>query len=132
MRQGHVDGRMPVTDGGDKLWKGTVGVGARHQVNLMGVQEGVLQPSRHAADYAHHDLRAFLLDQAELLDTPPDPLLGIVPDRTGVGQDDIRPGHILGALISGFGHDCEDDLRIVHVHLATICLYIYFSHGLQR
>ena len=54
------------------------------------------------------------------------PLLGIVADRTGIDQDDVRLPGIVGVAPPFALHDRHDDLRIADVHLAAVGLYEQF------
>ena len=60
------------------------------------------------------------------------PLFGVVPDGAGVGHDDIRLIYTLAALPSALFEYRENDLAVSHIHLATICLYIYLFHKLPQ
>ena len=54
------------------------------------------------------------------------PLLGIVADRAGIDQDDVRLPGIVGVAPPFVLHDRHDDLRIADVHLAAVGLYEQF------
>ena len=109
-----------------------VGVRAHDQVYLPRVQQLVLQAFRHAAHDAHDHARTPLALQVELFDPAPDPLLRIVAHGTRVRHDQVRLFHRLRPLISLSRQDGKDDLRVIHVHLATVCLYVGFLHSTQR
>ena len=69
----------------------------------------------------------------ELVDSAPDTLFGIVPDRTGVRHHDIGVVHILGAVVTGLFENGENNFRVIYVHLAAVSLdiYLFVIHNLH-
>jgi hypothetical protein len=54
----------------------------------------------HAAGDAEHHARTPHLEAGELAQAAVDPLLGMLPDRAGVDQDDVRLTRPVDALVS--------------------------------
>ena len=78
-------------------------------------------PSRTADD---HVVSLSLL-KSELVDSSPDPLLGVVSDRAGVGENHGCLLDVLSEGISRILKDRENDLAVIDVHLTSVGLYIY-------
>ena len=125
----HVDLGLVRRDGPQQPRQRPVSVRSHDQVHLPRVQQLVFQALRHAPHDAHDQARAPLALQVELLDPAPDPLFRIVADGTRVRHDEIGLLHRLRPLIPFSRQDGKDHLRVVHVHLATVCLDIGFLHG---
>ena len=64
-----------------------------------------------------------------MLQAVADALLGIVPDRAGVEQDQIGLTLILGGGVAGLGQDARDDLAVAEVHLASVALQIQLARS---
>ena len=118
-------------DGLQQPWQRPIGVRTHDQVHLLRVQQLVFQAFRHAADDAHNSSGALLPLQVELLDPAPDPLLGIVPHRAGIGHDEVRFLHVLCPLIPLLRQDGKDDLGVIDIHLTPVCFDIGFLHAAQ-
>ena len=124
----HVHLGMPLRNGGKQFRETAVGVGTCHQVHLAAVEQGVFQALGHAAEYAYDELGMLFSEGSEVVDAAPDALFGVVADGTGVGHYHVGIGDILGAAVAGGGEDREHDFGVGHVHLATVCLYVYLLH----
>ena len=110
------------------LWQAAVSVRAGDKVNLARFEQSFLEPLGHTAEDADYNARAGLALDVELLDSPPDTLLGIVPDRAGVGEDHVRKGDVLGPEVTLFLQYRKNNFAVRHIHLASICLNIYLFH----
>ena len=98
-----------------------VGIRPGHHIDgIRSLDKLLLQALGHAADDADHQTRTFAAVAFHLGQAPPDPLLGVVADRAGVDQDDVRLGDPLRIDIALLLHECDDDLRIADVHLAAV------------
>ena len=70
---------------------------------------------------------------SHLPQTPPNTLFGIISDRTGIDQNDIRLLDLVGIDIALLLHDRNDDFRIADVHLTAVCFDKKFTaRPLQR
>lgn len=70
---------------------------------------------------------------SHLPQTAPNTLLGIITDRTGIDQNDIRFLDLIGIDIPLLLHDRYDDLGIADIHLTTVGFYKKFTtRTLQR
>ena len=70
---------------------------------------------------------------SHLPQTPPNALFGIISDRTGIDQNDIRLLDLVGIDIPLLLHDRYDDLGIADIHLTTVGFYKKFTaRPLQR
>ncbi len=110
----------------------TIGVRPGYDIHLPALQQLVFQTFRHTAHNAHNDPGTGLFLLGEDVYATVDALLGIVAHRTGVGQDDIGLGHFLRAGIAFSGQDRENDFRVIHVHLASVCFdidFLFHWHG---
>ena len=72
--------------------------------------------------------RFCLAEGVEIIDAPPDALLGVVADGAGVGHYDVGFGNFLGTLVAVTGQNGENDLGVVHVHLAAVCFDVKLFH----
>ena len=68
----------------------------------------------------HHQPRTLAPVTLHLGQPAPDALLGVVADRAGVYQDDVRLGDPLRIDIPFALHEGDDDLRVADVHLAAV------------
>ena len=119
---------MPRADRLKQFREPPVGIRSRHQVHLVAVQKGLLEPFGHAAHYAYHNARPVLPGLVEAVNPAPYPLLGIVADRTGVGHYDISLLHLFGTFIPVLRQYGEYHLGVIHIHLASISFYVKLSH----
>jgi len=104
-----------------------VGVGPRYDIHgVLAFGQALLQPLGHAADDADKHPLPAAAQAPQLGQTAPDALLGIVADRAGIDQDDVRLPGIVGVAPPFVLHDRHDDLRIADVHLAAVGLYEQF------
>ena len=105
----------------DQLAEVAVRVGPDHQVDPRHLlQQPRAQPLRHAAHHAEHAAGAFV--PLQLAHPADHPLLGVVPDRAGVHQHDVRLGGMLGAHVALAPQHAEHQLGVGDVHLAAVGL----------
>ena len=127
-----VDRLLPALDLVDEARQIAIGVRADHQVHqLLLFEQLVPQALGHAAEDAHLELGVVALAAFEVLQPVADPLLGIVPDRAGVEQNQIGLAFVLRRSVAGLGEDARDDFTVAEVHLATVALEVQlaFAHG---
>jgi hypothetical protein len=104
-----------------------VAVGPHHEVH---VRRLVQQPGPEALRHAPHDPQDHPgpLVALELAHAADHPLLGIVPHRTGVHQQDVCRGRIVGSHVAVASQPTQDQLGIGHVHLAAVGLDVDVLH----
>jgi hypothetical protein len=83
---------------------------------------------RHASAYTEHEVGSCLFDLLELPQCAEKPLVGVVPDAAGIYHGNVRPVRIIAVLISERLKQTRDILRVVFVHLASVCNDIVFTH----
>ena len=126
-RQQDVDPLAARTGFAHQLRQVAVGVWPRYDIHgILAFGQALLQPLGHAADDADEHPLPAAAQAPQLGQTAPDALLGIVADRTGIDQDDVRLPGIVGVAPPFALHDRHDDLRIADVHLAAVGLYEQF------
>ena len=76
-----------------------------------------------------YDIVPFSFLDLELVDAAPYPLLRIVPDGACVGQYYVSLLDVFCKDISGILENGKYHLAVVHVHLTSVCLYIYLRLG---
>ncbi len=123
---------MPGRGGREQARQAPVGVRSGDDVHLAGLQERLPEPFGHAAQHPDEHARARLAPHVELLEAAPDALLGVVAHGAGVHEDHVGLRRVVRAGVAFFAEDGEDDLRIRHVHLAAVCLYVYLSHKISQ
>ena len=125
----HVHLGIVRADGGQQTGKAAVGVRAHDKVHHAAFQQLVLEALGHAADDADKGCRAVGGPAALLLreagDAAVDALLGVVADRAGVREDEVRLLHHFRPVIAVVTENGEDDFGVTHVHLASVGLDIY-------
>ena len=115
---------MTGTYGLYKVGKVAVRVRTGHDIYLAAVKQGLFKALCHTAHDTHDNAGALLLLFRKLLYTAVNPLLCIVADRAGVGQDDIGSRNVFRTVITVTGHDCKNHLCVAYVHLAAVSLYV--------
>jgi len=77
----------------------------------------------------------FLLLLQESVQTAPNPLLGIFPDRAGIDQNEVRLLQAAARDIALLSQNGKDYLAVVHIHLTAVCLYEYsfvICHSIRK
>ena len=91
----------------------------RHEIHVARPLEDLLLDALgHAAHDAHDEVRALLLGALELAHPGPRPLLGVIADRAGVEEHNVRLLHLPGGLVALLEEAALHQLRVVLVHLA--------------
>ena len=80
----------------------------------------LLQTLGHTADDAHDQSGVGPAVAFHLGQTAPDALFGIVADRTGVDQDNVRLVDPLGIYVPFALHHGDHDLGVADIHLAAV------------
>ena len=131
-REKHIYLGTVRADGLQQAGQGTVCVRSHHQVHLFGFQEFIFEAFGHAPYDTHQHVRLLFPGLVEHLYPAPDALFGVVPHGAGVGHHQVGLLHLFRPFISSLCQDGEDHFRVVHVHLAAVCLNVYFLHNPQR
>ena len=136
-RQFDVHRLMPRLGLCDKVRKAQVGVGPCHEVAVVLFQQFGLHPLCHASQHPY-DQRIPVFSSLFAHSLPPlcrqglqpvvDLLLGIVSHAAGVQEDDACLVKAFGSFIAGHAHHAGHHLRVCHIHLAAVGLYIQFLH----
>ena len=86
---------------------------------------------RHASAYRQHEIRIVLSDFLKLSERTEEPLVCVFTYTAGIDHSDIRFIRIVNMLVAhGFEKTC-DVLRVMLVHLASICDYMIFAHWIS-
>lgn len=115
---------------------GQVAVRIRTGDDIHGVlpfEQPFPQTFGHTTDNTDEHSRPAAAQMSHLPQTPPNALFGIISDRTGIDQNDIRLLDLVGIDIALLLHDRNDDFRIADVHLTAVCFDKKFTaRTLQR
>ena len=115
-----------------------IGIRTSHQVAVVVLQQVVLHTLSHAAQHANDKAVSCQLWAVSFLTLTPDGiqrvqtvenlLLGIVTYRTGIQEYGISFFQLFRCLVASHLHHGGYHLRVCHIHLASISLYIQFLH----
>ena len=116
-----------------------IGIRASHQVAVVVLQQVVLHTLSHAAQHANDEpppiplqregvLSACSTYSIQRVQTVIDFLLSIVTYRTSVQEYGISFFQLFRCLVASHLHHGGYHLRVCHIHLASISLYIQFLH----
>ena len=79
---------------------------------------------RHASEQPELDLRPRLLKARELPQPVQHLLFGVLANRAGVEQHDVRIVDAVGSDVTGAAQDCAHRLRIGDIHLTAVGLQV--------
>ena len=94
---------------------------------LRALEQPRAEPLRHAPGDAQH--RVGLHVPLELAEPPDHALLGVIADRAGVDEDDVRPVRALDRRVADGRELPEHQLGVAHVHLAAVRLDVDGPRG---
>ena len=97
-----------------------IGIGARHDVGVMVLDEVVAHTFCHAAEYAEDAVMGAQVLGMEGIEPVVDFVLGILAYRTGVEKHGIRLCGVVGDLIACHLHHRGHHLAVGDVHLASV------------
>jgi hypothetical protein len=83
---------------------------------------------RHAAHHADDEVRLVRLEQAQLTQLGENLVLGLLPDRTGIDEDQVGLGLVGGQLPAVLAKQAGYAFRVVLVHLAAVCDQVELGH----
>lgn len=114
-----------------------IAVGTDHETDVPRLlQQRCAEALRHAPRHAHRGRR--LHHALELPEAAEHPLLGVIADRAGVEQDDVRLVRRRRLGVSARRQPAEHELGIAEVHLAAVRLDVHAalgggsSHGVRQ
>ena len=114
---------------------GQVAVGVRpgHDIDAVrSFDQLLLQALGHTADDAHDQSGVGPAVAFHLGQTAPDALFGIVADRTGVDQDNVRLVDPVGIYVPLALHHGDHDLGVADIHLAAVGFDKKFASGARQ
>ncbi len=109
----------------DHLGQAAVAVWPRHDVEerrLLHNRDAIML--RHTSEQPKLDLRPRLLKARELPQPVQHLLFGVLANRAGVEQHDVRIVDTVGRDVTGAAQDCAHRLRIGDIHLTAVGLQV--------
>jgi hypothetical protein len=102
-----------------------VPIGADHEIGKGGlVEESLTHPLGHTSCDPDEETGLRNFQASELRHPPENSALGILPDRTGIHENDIRLFRRRDDLITTAGEHAFHELTISDIHLAAVRLYV--------
>ena len=131
LAQGDVDGIVAGLALRHHVGQIEIAVGSAYQIGVVAVYEFVLDALCHTSQYTQDEAAALLLLGMQGLEAVVYLVLGVLAYATGVEENGVGVGLIVTQVVARHLHDGSHHLRVCHVHLASVGLYIQLFHYLE-
>ena len=106
-------------------------VGSANQIGMMVLYQILADTLCHAAQYAENDLTSFSFFGIKCFQTVVNLVFCVLSYGTSIEENSISFVFVLTHIVSCHLHHGSNHLRVCHIHLAAVCLYIEFFHQLS-